>query len=192
MKFKFPLFLVFFFGVAQTYAQWSVQPGIGISNPITGYKTIVNSGVLYQMDGTKRLKNNRWGIGLMLGWARMQDDNNTSDKFQNARLQQIPILISADYEFLNKKLIPYAGLGLGVSLYNLNYETAPGFGETIFNVSFSAMPRLGLRLNLESNIFPFFEVNCPMVMDGPPIGAGESDKATGYVGVAVGAAYRFK
>jgi hypothetical protein len=91
----------------------------------------VNSGVLYQVDGIRRLKNNRWGIGMMLGWGRMQDDNNTSDKFQNARLQQIPILFTADYEFLKKKLIPYAGLGLGVSLYNLSYETSPGFGETI-------------------------------------------------------------
>jgi hypothetical protein len=122
----------------------------------------------------------------------MHDDNNSSDKFQNAKLEQIPIEVNADYELLKKKLIPYVGLGLGVSLYNLNYESSPTNGETIFNVSFSAMPLVGLRFNTNSNIYPFFEVNCPFVMDGPPIGAGESDKATGYVGVAVGISYRFK
>ena len=131
MKNKLKLVVMIFFITTKIFGQWSVQGGIGVSNPITGYKTIVNSGVLYQVDGIRRLKNNRWGIGMMLGWGRMQDDNNTSDKFQNARLQQIPILFTADYEFLKKKLIPYAGLGLGVSLYNLSYETSPGFGETI-------------------------------------------------------------
>src|SRR5215471_8281773 len=107
MKNRSILFIISIFILCKANSQWSVQPGIGIATPITGYKTMVNSGRVLQIDGTKRLKNNRWGIGLMLAWARMHDDNNSSDKFQNVKLEQIPILVSADYELLKKRFIPY-------------------------------------------------------------------------------------
>ena len=172
-------------------AQWELRPAIGISNPITGYKTITGSGVLYQLDATKRLNNKRWSVGLTLAWARMHNDNNESDKFNNTRLDQMPILATGEYELMTTKLVPYVGLGLGISLYNLNYDVSPTEGETDFNASFSMMPRLGVKMQASEHWIPFLEVNSPFVMDGPPIGVDKGEKATGYVGVAVGAAYRF-
>jgi hypothetical protein len=174
-----------------TYAQWELRPGIGIANPITGYKTLTKTGVLYQLDAAKRLNNKRWSVGLTLAWARLHKDNNESDKFNNTRLDQIPILATGEYELTKSKLVPYVGLGLGVSLYNLNYDVSPTEGETDFNASFSMMPRLGVRMQASEHWFPFLEVNSPFVMDGPPIGVEKGGKATGYVGVALGAAYRF-
>lgn len=191
MKIKFELLLILIFFSSTASAQWTVQAGFGYSEPISGYKTISKSGMLYQFDGVKRLKNDRWGIGLTLGWARMHRDNNESDIFGNARLDQVPIMATADYEILNKQVRPYAGLGLGVSLYNLAYDVTSTTGDAIFNVSFSAMPRIGVRVPVDDNWFPFAEINCPIVFDGPPQGAGKSDKATGYVGIAFGASYRF-
>jgi len=192
MKIKFELLLILIFITCKTSAQWSLQAGFGYSNPITGYKTITRGGSLYQFDVTKRLdKNNRWGIGLTLGWARMHRDDNELDTFGNARLDQVPIMISADYELLNKEVRPYVGLGLGVSLYNLAYDVTSSTGEAVFNASFSAMPRIGVRVPVDDNWYPFAEINCPIVFDGPPQGAGKSDKATGYVGIVFGASYRF-
>jgi hypothetical protein len=48
MKNKLVVFVAFIFIICKTFAQWSVQPGIGVANPITGYKTIVKSGRLFQ------------------------------------------------------------------------------------------------------------------------------------------------
>jgi len=191
MNLQLKLAVLSLFILGNAHGQWTVQPGIGVANPITGYKTITDGGVLYQLDITKRLNNNRWGIGVLLGWGRMHNDNNSSDKFQNARLDQVPIVVNADYELSAGKLKPYIGLGLGVSLYNLSYDLTPTTGETVFNASFSTMPRLGLRMPVNKNIYPFLEVNFPFVMDGAPPGAEKADKATGYAGVALGAAYRF-
>src|SRR5678816_2202503 len=110
---KLLILFAFILTVCQTYGQWSIQPGVGLNIPVTGYKTISDGGILYQIDVAKILGNNRWRIGLMLGWARMHEDNNESDKFINARLDQMPVLVAADYEFSEKQIRPYAGLGLG-------------------------------------------------------------------------------
>jgi len=169
-------------------AQWTLQPGIGMSIPITGYSTIVKTGTLLQFDAAKRLKNPRWGIGLMLGWARMHHDDNEADFLRDARLDQIPIVATIDHQFKGEKIAPYAAMGIGVSLYNLNYVPPASAGETVFNASFSLMPRLGLR-KIMNKYAPFIEVNCPLVMDGPPIGVSQGEKVTGYVGIAVGVAY---
>lgn len=170
-------------------AQWTLQPGVGMAIPITGYSTIVKTGTLLQFDAARRLNNPRWGIGLMLGWARMHHDDNEADLLRDARLDQIPILATIDHQFRGQKLTPYIGMGIGVSLYNLNYVPPASAGETVFNASFSLMPRLGLRGRLNKNFIPFLEVNCPLVMDGPPVGVSQGEKVTGYVGIAVGVAY---
>ena len=170
-------------------AQWILQPGIGMAIPLTGYSTIVKTGPLLQFDAGRRLNNPRWGIGLMLCWARMHHDDNDGDLFRDARLDQIPILATVDHQFPGKKITPYAGMGLGVSLYNLNYVPPTSAGETVFNASFSMMPRLGLRGRLDKKFIPFFEVNCPLVMDGPPIGVSQGEKVPSYVAIAVGVAY---
>lgn len=182
--------LLLFFTV-QSKAQWTFQAGVGIASPITGYGTITDGGLLLQADINKRLKNvPRLGIGLTLGWARMHQDNNTSDKFGNARLDVVPILVTADYELFHFVVRPYIGLGLGVSMFNLAYDTTPTTGDAETNVSFCMMPRAGIRLRFLSLFQPFFEVNLPMVMDGPPQGAGEADKLTGYWGVLFGVGLR--
>jgi len=173
------------------HAQWSLQAGIGVANPISGYKTISKTGMLYQFDISKKLANNRWDIGLILGWGRMHKDNNSSDVFGNARLDQVPIVVNMNYELAIGKLKPYAGLGMGVSLYNLSYDISSTAGETILNASFSIMPRTGIRVKVNDRLFLFFEINAPFVMDGPPQGSGESEKATGYIGVLAGIGYRF-
>jgi len=191
MKLKYTLLLAMILWTCEMQAQWAAQAGIGMSNPVTGYKTITNSGILYQLNVSKRLKNDRWGVGLMLGWGRMHNDDNASDVFENARLDQVPILVTADYELSDKKWNPYLGFGMGVSLYNLSYDLSPTAGETEFNASFSMMPALGLRMKVNDKVFPFIEANYPMVMDGPPPGTGKADKTTGYIGIALGAAYRF-
>ncbi|ANE50960.1 outer membrane beta-barrel protein [Flavisolibacter tropicus] len=191
MNTKLTLIITFLLFSSFTYAQWELRAGIGIANPITGYKTITGSGVLYQLDAAKHLNNKRWSVGLTLAWARMHNDNDASDKFINTRLDQVPILATAEYELTTTKLIPYVGLGLGVSLYNLNYDVSPTEGETDFNASFSMMPRLGVKMQASEHWIPFLEVNSPFVMDGPPIGVDKGEKATGYVGVAIGTAYRF-
>ena len=72
-----------------------------------------------------------------------------------------------------------------------SYDVTATFGESVFNVSFSLMPRIGLRMPVTNKLYPFIELNWPIVMDGPPQGVSKSDKATGYVGIAGGAAYRF-
>ena len=125
----------------------------------------------------------------MIGWGRMHKDENVSDTFTNPRLDQVPILVTGEYEFSGNKLVPYAGLGLGVSLYNLSYDLTPTSGRTVNNVSFSMMPRLGLRLALNKKVNPFLEANAPLVMDGPPVGVSKGEKLTGYVGVAAGVAF---
>jgi hypothetical protein len=191
MKLKI-IFLLFLAATGyRSNAQWLIQPGVGMAIPLTGYSKLVKNGVLLQFDAMRRLHNPRWGIGLMLGWARMHDDDEPSDGFRDARLDQIPILATVDHQFRGKKIAPYVGLGLGVSLYNFNYVPTLGSGETVFNASFSMMPRLGIRKSVDEKFAPFFEVNCPLVMDGPPVGVSEGEKATGYVGLAIGVAYHF-
>src|SRR6187551_400248 len=99
--------------VRNVEAQWTLEGGIGIASPITGYGEMVDGGVALQINVAKRLKEGRWGIGAQLAWARMHNDNNDTDIFGNARLDQIPIFVFADYELLKEKWKPYVGLGLG-------------------------------------------------------------------------------
>jgi hypothetical protein len=172
------------------FAQWYLQAGIGVNNTITGYSTITNGGMLYQLDVSKRLKNDRFIVSLTMAWARMHNDNNSSDKFENAQLDQIPVLLTIDYDLTQGKYTPYIGLGLGASTYNLSYNTSES-RETFCSVSFSMMPRIGVRFETDNHLYPFIEVNLPLVMDGPPQGAGRAQNVTGYVGGLVGVAYRF-
>lgn len=175
----------------QSKAQWTFQGGVGIASPTTGYKTISDGGLLLQADINKRLKKvPRLGVGLAIGWARMHNDNNTGDVFQNARLDVVPILATADYELFHFIVRPYLGVGLGVGMYNLSYDDSQTGGKTLTNTSFCVMPRAGIRLRLLSLFQPFFELNLPMIMDGAPQGAGDADKATGYWGVLFGVGFR--
>ncbi|UKJ09303.1 hypothetical protein [Solitalea lacus] len=193
MKFYIKYFLLVLFSVTSFsgYAQWSLEGGIGIATPITGYNEMVSAGTALQFNITKRLAEERLGVGIELAWARMHNDNNDLDIFQNVHLDQIPIFLYADYELTKGKWIPYAGLGLGGSLYNIAYDTSPTTGEAIFNVSFSFIPKAGVRMKWKESLLPFVELNAPIVTDGPPPGAANASQATGYLGVVAGIQYRF-
>lgn len=181
---------LFLFLTIQAQAQWIFQAGAGYASPITGYSTISDGGLLLQVDFTKRLKkHDHWGFGMTMAWAQFHGDNNATDKFINARLDQIPIMLHVDYEIVRFILIPYVGLGMGVSMNSLTYEPTPTTSESITNASFSMMPRLGVRFKILF-LQPCLEVNFPVVFDGPPEGAGEAEKATGYVGYLVGVGIR--
>lgn len=171
--------------------QFTVDVGVGTSFPITGYKTIVRTGAFGQVALYQNWEKSKFNVGLTLGWGRMHADNNPNDKFQNARLDQIPVVVFGEYELTKQKAIPYVGVGLGVSMYNISYDTSPTTGNTEFNVSFTIMPKVGLRLNVSPNFHPFIEYTLPFVMDGPPPGAGESERATGFMGLLAGVGYRF-
>ena len=86
---------------------------------------------------------------------------------------------------------PYVSAGLGISYYNVNYDTSPTTGETIDNVSFTMMPLVGLKWAATPKLFPYLEVALILVADGPPAGFPESNKMTGYYGISAGLAYRF-
>lgn len=172
-------------------AQWTLQPGVGVALPITGFHTISGPGPMLHIDFNKRLQDSPWGLGFMLGWGRMHHDENSGDIFQNARLDQVPFLFTLDYELMQSHFRPYLGIGLGMSYYNLTFDKSATEGEVDDNVSFSLMPRAGLRYEVNKRIFPFFEVNAPLVMDGSPQGSDHSDQATGYIGICGGLGYRF-
>lgn len=171
--------------------QFTVDLGVGAAFPITGYKTMVKTGSFGQVGIYKHWEKSKLNAGFNLGWGRLHADNNLNDKFQNVRIDQIPVVVFGEYELSRKKAIPYVGVGLGISMFNISYDTSPTTGNTEFNASFCIMPKVGLRLNVSPHFNPFIEYTVPFVMDGPPAGAGESGRATGFMGLLAGVAYRF-
>ena len=121
------------------------------------------------------------------------NDNILSDSFQNARMTLLPpILFMAEYELNTQSFWkPYFAGGLGLSLFNLNYDVSPTEGKTNFNVSFTLSPQIGLRYKMSDQWFPFIEGRAVLLTDGPPIGFPKSDKLTGDTAFAAGINYRF-
>ena len=172
-------------------AQWEVGPGIGAALPITGYKEVVKPGWLLNGEGKYRFKNGNFAVGAKAQFVRLQKDNNPNDAFQNARMTVAPFLFTAEYEFGKGKLQPYITGGLGIIMYNLNYDVSPTEGKTVFNVSFSMMPAAGINYAATKNVFPFIEVAVVLVADGPPQGFPKGEKMTGYTAITAGVHYRF-
>jgi opacity protein-like surface antigen len=165
-------------------------PGIGL--PVTGYQEVLKSGWLLNAEGKCRFKKGNFAVGLKTQFARLQKDKNPADSFENARMTIAPILVIVEYRIPVKgKLEPYVAAGLGVSLFSLNYDTSPTTGQSVFNVSFTMAPLIGVNYNVSRNIYPFVEWGLVLLSDGPPIGFPKADRMTGYHSIVVGVKYRF-
>lgn len=186
------LMLTFFvFTSVAAHAQWEIGIGAGAAIPTTGYKEVVKTGWLLNAEGKYRLRNGKLAIGAKAQMARMQKDNDPNDAFQNARMTVAPFLFTAEYKFGKGLLQPYATAGLGIVMYNLNYDVSPTEGKTEFNVSFGMMPLVGLKYGATKNVFPFLEAAMILVADGPPQGFPKGEKMTGYTAITAGVHYRF-
>jgi hypothetical protein len=174
-------------------AQWEIGLGAGAGLPITGYKEVLNPGWLLNAEGKYRLKSGKFALGMQTQFTRLQKDNNPNDQFQNARMTIAPLLFTAEWSISTKvSLQPYLTGGLGISVFNLNYDISPTEGETVNNVSFTMMPQAGLRYKASETLYPFIEASLVLLADGPPIGFPKSTQMTGYNSITAGISYRFK
>jgi hypothetical protein len=138
------------------HAQWELGFGPGVGLPITGYQEVLKSGWLLNAEGKCRFKKGNFAVGLKAHFTRLQNDKNPADSFQNARMTIAPILIIVEYRIPVKgKLEPYISGGLGVSLFSLNYDTSPTAGKSVFNVSFTMAPVIGVNYNVLSGAWCF-------------------------------------
>jgi opacity protein-like surface antigen len=174
-------------------AQWKVGAGAGVALPITGYEEVLKSGWLLNGEGKYRFGSGNFAVGMKTHFTRLQKDKNPADTFQNARMTIAPILFTAEYSIPVKGSIqPYITGGLGLTLFSLNYDTSPTTGTSVFNVSFTMMPLVGVRYALSQNVYPFIESGLVLLADGPPIGFPKGEKMTGYNSIIAGIQYRFK
>jgi opacity protein-like surface antigen len=174
------------------FSQWETCAGVGISLPITGYGEVLKTGWLINADGRYRFKKGNFAIGMKAQYVRLQKDKNPTDAFQNARMTIAPLIFTAEYSAVKGKFQPYLTGGLGITFFNLNYDTSPTTGESVNNVSFTMMPLVGIRYAASENIYPFIESGLVLIADGPPIGFPKGEKLTGYNGIVTGVCYRFK
>lgn len=174
------------------FSQWETGAGLGISLPIAGYGEVLKTGWLINADGRYRFKKGNFAIGMKAQFVRLQKDKDPSDVFQNARMTIAPLIFTAEYSATKGRLQPYVTGGLGITFFNLNYDTSPTAGESVNNVSFTMMPSIGLRYAAIGSIYPFIESGLVLLADGPPIGFPKGGKMTGYNGLVAGVCYRFK
>ena len=187
------LFVFIFISISFTVnAQWELDLGAGIGAPITGYGDVLKNGWLIKAGGKYRLGKGNFALGMQTHFTRLQKDKDPNDAFQNARMTLAPILFTAEYTFPTKgNLQPYITGGLGLTLFSLNYDISPSAGESIFNVSFSMMPQVGLRYKAAEHVYIFADWGLVLLADGPPIGFPKGGEMTGYHGVTAGVSYRF-
>ncbi len=191
MKLKmFTLVVCFLFSI-NIFSQWETGAGAGVSIPITGYGEVLKTGWLLNVDARYRFKKGNLATGLKAQFVRLQKDKNPSDQFQHARMTIAPLIFTAEYSLTKSQLQPYVTGGLGITFFNLNYDTSPTTGETVNNVSFTMMPSVGVRYGVSKNIYPFIEWDLVLIADGPPIGFPKSEKLTGYNALVGGICYRF-
>lgn len=191
MKLKILIAVVCFLFSKNIFSQWEVGGGAGVSLPITGYSEVLKTGWLLNADGRYRFKKGNFAVGVKAQYVRLQNDKNPSDAFQNARMTIAPVIFTAEYSSVKGKLQPYVTGGLGITFFNLNYDTSPTTGETVNNVSFTMMPSVGFRYGASKNIYPFIEWDLVLIADGPPIGFPRADKLTGFHAIHGGICYRF-
>jgi len=172
--------------------QWEVAAGPGVSIPITGYGEVLKTGWLINGEGRYRFKKGNFAIGMKAHFVRLQNDKDPADQFQHARMTLAPLIFTAEYALIKGNFQPYVTGGLGITFFNLNYDTSPTTGETVNNVSFTMMPLIGVKYAASDNIYPFIESALVLLADGPPISFPKSDKMTGYNGILAGVCYRFK
>ncbi len=192
MKLKFFIAVIFVLTSKTIFSQWETGAGLGISLPITGYGEVLKTGWLINADGRYRFKKGKFAVGMKAQYVRLQNDKNPADQFQNARMTIAPLILTAEYSSIQGSLQPYITGGLGITFFNLNYDTSPTTGESVNNVSFTMMPVVGLRYAASKNIYPFIESGFVLLADGPPIGFPKAEKMTGYDNITAGVCYRFK
>ena len=192
MKLKFLIAAIFVLTSKTIFSQWETGAGLGISLPITGYGEVLKTGWLINADGRYRFKKGNFAIGMKAQYVRLQNDKNPADQFQNARMTVAPLIFTAEYSSTKGSLQPYITGGLGITFFNLNYDTSPTTGESVNNVSFTMMPLVGIRYAASKNIYPFIESGFVLLADGPPIGFPKGEKLTGYNNIVAGVCYRFK
>jgi len=192
MKQKFVTAVICLLFSNTIFSQWETGAGLGISLPITAYGEVLKTGWLINADGRYRFKKGNFAIGMKAQFVRLQKDKDPSDVFQNARMTIAPLIFTAEYSATKGKLQPYVTGGLGITFFNLNYDTSPTAGESVNNVSFTMMPSIGFRYAGTGNIYPFIESGLVLLADGPPIGFPKGGQMTGYTGIVAGVCYRFK
>jgi len=186
MKLKILIAIVCFLFSKEIFSQWEVGAGAGVSLPITGYGEVLKTGWLLNADGRYRFKKRNFAVGMKFQYTRLQNDKNPADAFQNARMTIAPLIFTAEYAAIKGKVQPYLTGGLGITFFNLNYDTSPTTGESINNVSFTMMPLVGVRYAASNNIYPFIESGFVLIADGPPIGFPQGEKLTGYGSAQIG------
>ena len=178
-----------------SYGQWSVGAGLGLSFPITGYAGVVKPGVnVFNLHANHALRAGYFKIGMNLQMSRFAEDNNPKDEYYDAKLTVAPFLFTLDYNFMpDRQWQPYLGGGLGISGFVVSYNSSPTEidDQSDFNVSFTMMPKVGIRYKASEKLFPFFETGLVAVMDGPPVGFPEGEKVTGYQFISLGVSYTF-
>lgn len=176
-------------------AQWTVGAGLGISLPITGYSEVVKPGMtIFNLHAKRSLGSGNLAIGAITQMSRFAEDNDPMDSFYDAKLTVAPVIFTLDYTInVSGKLQPYVSGGIGLSFYSFSYNSSPTTidDQSVFNVSFSMMPLIGLRYKVSEHLSPFLETGFNLVMDGPPVGFPEGNKITGYQFISLGLQYAF-
>ena len=178
-----------------SYGQWSLGAGIGLSVPITGYGKVVEPGAtIFNLDAKRSLGSGPLSVGIKTQMSRFAKDKNPDDAFHGAKLTVAPVIFTLDYNLNNSgTLQPYLSGGLGLSFFALSYNSSPTDidDQSVFNVSFTMMPLIGVRLKASEHIYPFVETGFVLIMDGPPVGFPEAEKLTGYHFTSLGVKYQF-
>ncbi len=182
----FALFSILFVTI-NVNAQWELSAGTGSALPITGYNEVLKDGWVASTAVQYRLNSRHLSLGAEMQFTRLQKDGESSDAFQNARMTIAPLIFFAEYEMDPDGLIrPFVTAGLGVSFFNINYDTSPTQGTTINNVSFTMSPQAGIKYVLSKSLTPFIKAGAVLIADGPPVGFPQGEKLTGYGSVQIG------
>ena len=177
---------------AKANAQWELGMGLGIPFPVTGYSKVVKPGWLPMIFGKYRFGKGNFATGMEIHLARFQRDKYPSDAFGNTRMTLAPIIFTAEYEAsMKNKLRPYVKGGLGLTLFSIDYDENASTHRSIFNLSFTMSPEIGLRYAASRHIQTFVGSNLVLLADGPPMGFPKGEKVTGYASIIAGTSYRF-
>src|SRR4029078_3019491 len=124
---KYFVLAALLFAIMNSYAQWELAAGVGDALPITGYREVLKKGWLLSAEAKHRFGKGNFALGAESHFVRLQKDKNSSDAFGNARMTIVPLVFSAEYEtaLINNKWKPFVSGGLGITVFNLNYDSGP-------------------------------------------------------------------
>src|SRR4029079_11600345 len=178
---KYFVLAALLFAMMNSFAQWELAAGVGDALPITGYGEVLKKGWLLNAEAKRRLGKGNFALGTESHFVRLQRDKNSSDAFGNARMTIVPLVFTGEYEtvLINNKWKPFVSGGLGITVFNLNYDSGPFQHNAYTNVSFTMSPKFGLRYALAENLIPFIQSSLILIADGPPVGFPKGEKLTG-------------